>query len=568
MQDFDSNEEMGALFQKIVAVNSAIKYGKTVLSPTTMARNFYSASMFTVMNGHFNYGNTVGAAKAVFADITGDNKAQRDYLQKMASLGVIYDTARAGEIRAALEDAINTDTTKGSAPVRAGKRVLETATSLYQAGDDFWKIVGFENEKASLIKSGMSEADAESLAATRIRDGYPTYSMVPRGIRWIRRFWLVGTFVSFPWEIMRTTGNQIRMTREDFQAGRRAMASRRLAGMAIASSAAYGASIGTMAMFGIDDEDDEAIRELAAPWQMNSMFAYGGTNEDGQTQYLDLSHLDPYTHMKRPITALMNGNYDSLQEKVGNGMREFLLPFLGPDIAAQAVGEVVLNSRFGSDRQIYDPNASVIEQGKDVFEHLRQATQPGIASNIERTLKAFNQQMTGYGKQYNLSDEGLAWIGFRLTTSDPKVSLQFKAYDFQDQYQSAGSPIYGVLRNPNETDPEEIESATSRTYARWRDAFSEMHSVVRAGRVAGMSDQELAESLAKGGVPKKYIGPLIREQVPPWSPSDQSLNNAVESVLQYRDTPAIRENLKDRFRAMRREVTRKNRALIQEQRDQ
>jgi len=568
MREFDSSGESGALMQNIVAVNSAIKYGKTVLSPTTMFRNFYSATMFTVMNGHFNYGKTTGAARAVFADITGNNKAQRDYLQKMARLGVIHDTARAGEIRAALEDVVNTDTTQGSAPVRAGKRVLETATNLYQAGDDFWKIVGFENEKAGLMKKGMAEAEAETLAATRIRDGYPTYSMVPEGIRWIRRFPLVGTFVSFPWEIMRTTGNQIRMTREDFKAGRSGMASRRLTGMAIASSAAYGVSVATMAMFGVDDEDDEAIRELAAPWQMNSMFAYLGNNEEGKMQYLDLSHLDPYTHMKRPLTAMMNGNYDSIQERVGYGMAEFLMPFLGPDIAAQAIGEAVLNSRLGSDRQIYDPNASPIQIGQDVFEHLRTAAQPGIASNIERTLKAFNQQMTGYGKQYNLQDEGLAWVGFRLTTSDPKVSLQFKAYDFQDQYSSAGSPTYELLRDPNEINPENLDGAVDRTYRRWRDAFSEMHSVVRAGRVTGMSDQDLAEALDKGGVPKKYIGPLIEEQVPPWSPSDQSISSAIQSVLQYNDTPAMRENLRERFKAMRREVTRQNRQLMKDQREQ
>jgi hypothetical protein len=564
MQDFDASESLNEFWRSVLAVNSSIKYGKTVLSPTTMFRNFYSATMFTVMNGHFDSRKTLDAARATFADVTGSTKKQRDYLVKMARLGVIHDTARGGEIQAAIEDVVSMDTTAGSAPVRGIKKVLDVATSLYQAGDDFWKIVGFENEKQSLIKSGMSESDAESFAATRVRDGYPTYSMVPKGIQMLRRFPFVGTFVSFPWEIMRTSFNQIRMTREDIESGRKASAARRMLGMAIAGSAAVGIKNATMAIFGIDDEDDEAMRELAAPWQMNSHFAYLGTNEDGQMQYLDLSHLDPYTHMKRPLTALMNGNYDSLGERMSAAAKEFLLPFLGADIGAKALGEWALNSKMGSNQQVYDPNAEPLEQGRQVFEHLRSALQPGVLSNMERTLKAFNKQMTSYGKQYDLGDEAMAWVGFRLTTSDPKVSLQFKAFDFQDQYMSAGKPTYEVLRDPNEIDPDQMDGAVDRTYRRWRDAFSEMHSVVRAGRVTGMSDQELAEALDKGGVPKKYIGPLIEEQVPPWSPSDQSLRNAVESVLQYNDTPAMRENLKDRFTAMRRAVVRKQRALMQE----
>jgi hypothetical protein len=452
--------------------------------------------------------------------------------------------------------------------VRAGKEALNIATRMYQAGDDFWKIVGYETEVKDLVNSGMDRADAEVMAAKRVRDGYPTYSMVPEAIQQLRRFPLVGTFVSFPWEIMRTSFNQLRMVREDFDAGRNAKAARRLTGMAIAYSSAYAVKTATMAIFGIDDEEDEAVRKLAAPWQMNSQFAYLGHDDEGRMRYLDLSHLDPYNHLKRPITALMNGNYDNVGEGAVEGMKEFLAPYLGTDITAGVIGEVWANKKQSSGTEVFDENADRFTQGMQIFDHLTSTLRPGILLNIERTLKAFNDQMTTYGRQYTVQDEALAWVGFRLTTSDPKISMQFKSFDFVRQRNGASSPTYEALREPNVIDEREVREGVQSTYSRWEDAFEEMHAVVRAGRVAGLSDQEIAESLDKGGVPQRDIAFIIREQTPPWSPTSQSLENAVNSVLQFNDTTEMRENLRERFRAMRREVVAQRRRLVQEQASQ
>ena len=563
--DFAEGNNLEGWVKDLVRVTSSVKYGKTVLSPTTMFRNFYSASLFTVMNGHFGYTNMIKAAQTTWADIRGNTRARRDYMRRLAQLGVIHDSARAGEITAALDDIMDLDTTRGSAPVRVGKEALNIATRMYQAGDDFWKIVGYETEVNDLVKSGMAREEAEVLAAKRVRDGYPTYSMVPDAIQRLRRFPVAGTFVSFPWEIMRTAFNQIRMTQEDIQAGRKAKAARRLVGMSIAYSSALGIKTLTMAMFGIDDEEDEAVRKLAAPWQMNSQFAYLGHDEEGRMRYLDLSHLDPYNHLKRPITALMNGNYDDVGEAAVEGVKEFLAPYFGTDITAGVIGEVWANKKQGSGTPVYDEEADILTQGYQVAEHIFSSLRPGILLSVERTFKAFNNQMTSYGREYTLEDEALAWVGFRLTTSDPKVSMQFKSFDFSDRRSAAGRPTYRALRDPNIINPEEVGQGVENTYVRWREAFEEMHAVVRAGRVAGLSDQEIAESLDKGGVPQRDIAFIINERVPPWSPSSQSLENAINSVLEFNDSPEMRENLQQRFRAMRRAIIEQRQLLNQEQ---
>jgi len=65
----DANNKLVAtdLMRNIIRMNAMVKYGKTILAPTTQARNFMSAAMFSILNGHFNWmhmDKAFGAAKA------------------------------------------------------------------------------------------------------------------------------------------------------------------------------------------------------------------------------------------------------------------------------------------------------------------------------------------------------------------------------------------------------------------------------------------------------------------------------------------------------------------------
>ena len=74
------------------------------------------------------------------------------------------------------------------------------------------------------MDSGMNEGQAAVKAAERIRGGYPTYSYIPTNIRKLRRNPALGSFVSFPYEVVRTTKNNALYAVEDLQAGRTKMA--------------------------------------------------------------------------------------------------------------------------------------------------------------------------------------------------------------------------------------------------------------------------------------------------------------------------------------------------------
>ena len=59
-----------------------------------------------------------------------------------------------------------------------------------------------------------------------------------------------------------------------------------------------------------------------------------------------MSFADPYTFMKKWITALMNGNNVNWDDKIMDSIMELGMPFFGPDIAAGAIFELASNKKF------------------------------------------------------------------------------------------------------------------------------------------------------------------------------------------------------------------------------
>ena len=145
--------------------------------------------------------------------------------------------------------------------IQAGAKI---PAKLYAAEDDVWKIYAFENEKARYRKAfpDMDEGELDKRVAQIIRDTYPTYSMIPRGVRKLRRFPLVGTFVSFPSEVMRTGYKTLGLAFSEMQdPATRSIGMQRLAGLALASTLTTGITFAYRWANKVSKEEDEARRE-------------------------------------------------------------------------------------------------------------------------------------------------------------------------------------------------------------------------------------------------------------------------------------------------------------------
>ena len=145
----------------------------------------------------------------------------RGYIEKMLRLGVIHESVRANELRNVLEEAMRSglegmEDNRVKQVLKGGARKL---TEVYQAEDDVWKVYAFENEKTRFEKAlpELSQQEIEERAAKTVRMTYPTYSLVPEAVKKMRRFPLAGTFVSFPAEVVRVTGNTMQLIQQELR---------------------------------------------------------------------------------------------------------------------------------------------------------------------------------------------------------------------------------------------------------------------------------------------------------------------------------------------------------------
>ena len=524
-------------------LNSMVKYGKTVIAPTTVARNFMSASLFTIANGHFNWAKGGESLKSFKGVISGESSyfqsaegASTAYLREIRRLGVIYDSPYAGELTKALEDFSNASDLDNKVQTVDGKRsaakkgivwTTNFAAKFYQYGDDFWKIIGFENMVDVLIDNkGLTREQAMPLAAERIRDTYPTYSLIGKGVQNLRVFPFVGTFVSFPAEIIRTTGNMFRYLKQDMaDPDMRGHAMTKVAGMSAVSLGIYALQDAALRAFDVDEDEHEAIRLMSPTWSENSNILPTGRDDDGNLEYIDLTYLDPYAYWKKPINALMRDQ--PIDDAVGQAIKEMASPFLGVDIATNAFLEIYNNEK-GSGGRVWNPSDTLENKAKAQVGHIISGVGPAIIQNVNRTAKAISGDVSKSGKRYELEDELKAWVGFRVTTFDPKISLHFKAYEFNEAKRDATSLLTSTFRDPNDLDDGELENAFDRASSARKEGYERMIKLVNAARQSGLSDTQLMMVLRSNGVTKKDSKAMIAGSAAEWTMSDSTLKNSIK----------------------------------------
>ncbi|ALS32687.1 hypothetical protein PTRA_a1480 [Pseudoalteromonas translucida KMM 520] len=532
-----------------IRINGFIKYGKTVLSPTTAMRNVMSSYFFTVANGHFNQKYMKQAVSAFNAQVKGKvTDGESDYIKRLIKLGVLYDSANAGEMVKMMTDGKISQMLegKGGAAFESLRWLTDKATGFYRFGDDFWKIVGFENEKAALIRTGMPQGEAESVAAERIQDTYPTYSRVGKAGVWLSRFPLAGTFVSFPAEIVRTTGNMIKLAASEIKSDNpkvRAMGAKRIVGITMASGGMFALSALSAAMFGVTDDEEEALRDMTADWQKNSTFVYAGRDSDGNLRYFDMSFLDPYGYWKRPIEAMMRDQ--PVDKAIASSLSDMISPFLGADITAGKILEVLSNKKQ-SGGQVYKENDTAIRKSADIAGYLALGLAPGAVNNAWRIGMAAGDVKRSTGKPYSLPDEMLALMGFRSSTFDPKVSLYYRTFDFNSSIAEARKELSGVLRDPNKVSDGEISAAKDRAKSKQEQAFKQMSRLIQAAQTGGASRPQVVRILLLAGISKRNVGFLLQGRVPPVNLSDTSYESAVKRAQLIMDNESARE-IRSRF---------------------
>lgn len=526
----------GPWFRAYMKINSIVKYNKTVGSMMTHVRNTVGNTGFAVANGHVRVGEAGKALRAIATNIGRlDSPEWRAYYRKVQELGVVDQSPHAGELRAAIRDAMGKEgvdlmTDPGTSVVRRGLGVL---TDLYRAEDDVWKVYAFENEKARYAKAlpGMSESEIEQISARIVRDTYPTYSQIPRAVRAVRGLPLIGTFVSFPSEVFRVGYNTINLAMTELaDPALRTIGAQRLAGVMVAATGTAAAAAASRSLTGVTKDMDEDMRRFLPPWSQNSDIIHLGRDEDGNMKFVDVSYTDPYSYLKGPVKAALSG--EDWQSSLVTAAAEAFDPFLSEEILSERLIDIARNTTQTGGR-VFNPADHPIRRFEDMAGHIYEALEPGTITSGRRIMMGITGTTTVYGRTYDPTLEALAVMtGHRMSILDVRQALVFRARDHSDNIRNSQRILTSVITRRGEVGQSEIARAFGGMQAGRMDAFDAAHEDAMAALRLGMTRPEVVQTFRAAGMSRANAAAVY-----------------TGDITQYRPTEALFGNVQDVIRA-------------------
>jgi hypothetical protein len=543
----------------ILAPKGAAQVAKTILSPVTHFRNLFSATGFSAANGiMFEDPRVVAKAfKEAFGDLqvgTRSEAANESY-RKLLRLGVVNSQVQLGDIKNLLRDVrfgenLNIDKPLESmgkklfgAGVRGAKKGMKFAEDLYTAEDDLFKIANFAVER-SRLKNAFSRAGREFTedfldeeAANIVRNTVPNYAYVSDTVRALRRLPL-GTFMSFPSEILRTTTNIAhRAIKEINDPALRSIGMKRLIGLTtVLGAAPYGIQQGFQALYDVTNEELNALRRYLPEWSKNSTILPIRDEDTGELKYIDFSHGNAYDTAIRPVTTVLNNIQDGITDEqvlmrgLLRGMYEaageLASPFISEAIYTQALVDLTLRGgRTREGQQIWTETQLETEPGQVVqnsIEHLAESMLPFSYPTLNRIYQAAADKPSARGEFFELPDELLGFAGFRAVKVDPIKSMGFKLAEYQKGLRESRRLFTGgdegLLKGGPKTPQDVVERFIQANKARFL-VQQKMRKDLLAADLLGADEFDIRKEFNERQLKKDYAR-LNNDVFIPYQPSD------------------------------------------------
>jgi hypothetical protein len=562
----------------ILKGQAKVKEFKTVYSPGTTTANFISGVMLSAANGHMPLSPTSlrqtfdavslawGASakrglrgKGKYAD-----EVWRAERKKLIEMGILKDGTNSQELMAFINDSMGGDVAR---ILRGEGKVgfAQFAQTVYAFGDDFYKVNGYYQERQNFIDSGMSVADAEAKAAARVRGGYPTYSYISKGAKTVRQNPYVGSFVSFPYEMVRTTFNNFSYMIEDMKAGRTGMAQRRALGLALATTAGYTLSEYSQDLEGITDEMHEGLLALSPPWAKQAVLYYLGRDpETGEPETADLTKYLPHEVVAKPIRALMNGDPGDpgYADNVMGALNEVLAPYITEDVTFAFVADLYNNeTSYGAPLYREKPGRyglwgtiqNMADSGDMLAAYAVKQLSPGIVNNIIEFLRADGAEETWEAitgedlpnghpleetqdffqdyfpketswKEYSREGALLSLTGARRNVNRVNVQASGKISDWNNwRTKVMKEAWHDMMPQPELTMPEEVDERAAQYVSAYLEGSREIQKITNYMAPWGLNAGQILKALEEAGIGTDERGYYYSNTYkgPPFITSDQ-----------------------------------------------
>jgi hypothetical protein len=532
----------------VMVPKGLIQAGKTVGGPFTHARNFSSGAVTTVSMGNitllatnpgflfqslktaFNtlqpqllYRNRPGAksidkyaTESQFADALKGEGGQALY-RFLLDEGMVNQSAIYRDVMGLIEDTAKTGFLQKmwNKLGNKTKRFLKGAQDMYIAEDDIWKIFNFLAEdfkiarayKSALKKGKIKKNDIPNrleimkMATKNVREMLPNYAYVSELVQASRRSPL-GNFVSWPAEIIRTSGNIMSGAKKEIQNPILArIGYERAAGFATTIGILGPAAVwGTSQAYGFTKEKLMALREFVPYFSENSTLL--PVYEDGKYKYIDFSRAFFYDVVTAPVqTAFteMNRREDegvipSLAIGLTKAFAQLADPFVSESIWISGVADLYFRKGVTKQGQkIWNERDGLGTKVSKAIGHLTKLYTPGSAVQIERLYSAVTGK-TIKGTQYEVSDELLGLLGLRKAPVDIPRSMEIMIGQFRKAERNERNLIYaGTLTGDPVKDDNLIIQQFIFANKQRLETFEVMRRQYDAAKLLGMKEKEIKQ---------------------------------------------------------------------------
>tara|TARA_R100000900_G_scaffold132509_2_gene108940 strand:+ start:11901 stop:17630 length:5730 start_codon:yes stop_codon:yes gene_type:complete len=553
---------------------------KTILSPSTQLINVLSNVNFAIANGHLpisivngelNFSSYVKAAKGIKA--IWNNKSSEEQaktLEEYYKLGIIDQNVDVRELQDLLNEADNErdmfERLSQEPSYRknlvsflwskTGGKLYKKAAKSYRIGDDFWKIMGYEQESKNLSKVLFNKEvkdlnknelkKVQEKAAEMVKNQYPNYSRIPALARFFKTFPLAGNFISFQAESYRTAyntvgnaynmiveGNKLIKDKSDKAKGERLRKEgiRKIGnimsyigfrdGAFYTTATALGGKVlgGFLPLFGLgfkgeEPEEEEAqtfgqlsakelaIRNFVYTWQKNQKLIITQA-EDGKLKFTDASTFDPHQLLEANISVLLQSK--NWKDALKGLAVEQVRTFASPDFVVQAYVDAVkkLESK-GKAGEFTDDF---------LVPFVRRAILPGAVLQLE---DAFGN---GFLSGRDLTESKIGkLLGKRDYDIDVSRQLYFNLQPERESQMLAEKEYYNdvsnFIRKNQITDEgvDELIKLYEKTNEQKKESFLYAYEQIRAALYLGVDPKKIENTLRgrKINFSKKEINAIVQ----------------------------------------------------------
>lgn len=497
---FRDRYDFPAVVSGLRYISDWVKYGKTILSPITHFRNFFSNLYFVFQNGYLpkHFVKSWDAFRNAWDIKTNDE--HRAYITKLTSLGVIGSGAASGDIKAVI-DRVNSDAIKNLQGGTKWTQFMRWTQKTYAAEDDFFRIMSFESEKSRYAKAYYSksfdqlspeqQSDVEMHAAELVNETMPTYSKVPEAVTFLREVPLFGTFVAFPAEMFRISYNQIKRVGIEMNDPRtRGIAFGRMIGMGIAQGLPLAAVSLMRHIMGVSAEEEKSARYFTPEWQQDSMWLWDGFKPGEQISFKNLGYSDPYAFYKRPIIRMMSGPARTMEENAADAAYSLVSPFLDVELTTGTILALAYNKNPQSGKDIYNPGAGILGDWRSFGEFAIKQLQPGGVKFGYDVASVFTGEGQFGKPPKDWDDIVLNLVGLATEKTDLPQSARFRAKSVRQQVDYARQ-YFHQNKWKYKNDKAGLLEMYERTTDQYNEGIKELSLLISNGQKVGIPSRQL-----------------------------------------------------------------------------